>query len=44
MRQNSSFAALVFIVILGIGIGLAVATFKVTDNPASVLIIVAALN
>jgi len=42
MRQNSSFAALVFIVILGIGIGLAVATFKVTDNPASVLIIVAA--
>ncbi len=42
MRQNSSVAALIFIVILGIGIGLAVATFKVTDNPASVLIVVAA--
>ncbi|MFA6104244.1 MAG: slipin family protein [Victivallaceae bacterium] len=43
MRQNSSFAALIFIVILGIGIGLAFITFKVTANPASVWIAVAAL-
>ena len=43
MRQNSSFAALIFIVILGIGIGLAFITFKVTANPASAWIAVAAL-
>lgn len=35
MRKNSSFAALIFIVILGIGVGLAFATYKVTANKES---------
>lgn len=35
MRKNSSFATLIFIVILGIGVGLAFATYKVTANKES---------
>ena len=35
MRKSSSFAALIFIVILGIGGGLAFAVYSVTENPAS---------
>ena len=38
MRRSSSFAALIFIVILGIGGGLAFAVYRVTANMASVWI------
>ena len=42
MRQNSSFAALIFIAILGTGIGAAFITFKITESQASPLIVVVA--
>ena len=35
MRQSSSFASLIFFIILGIGIGIAVAMHNVTDNSVS---------
>ena len=38
MRKSSSFAALMFIVIFGIGLGLAFATYSATANTGSVLI------
>ena len=38
MRKSSSFAALIFIVIFGIGLGLAFATYSATANTGSVLI------
>ena len=38
MRKSSSFAALIFIVVFGIGLGLAFATYSATANTGSVLI------
>ena len=35
MRKSSSFAALIFIVILGLGVGLAFALYRVTANMES---------
>ncbi len=35
MRKSSSFAGLIFIVILGVGVGSAYAMYRVTDNTAS---------
>src|SRR5664279_1205941 len=38
MRKGSSFATLIFIVILGIGVGIAISRYNATANMESVLI------